>query len=140
MFSLCPHVTFYKTLTSLFSTVFIKGHIRFLQLLKWPCNTSFFHPCGALTVSQGSMLDVLDWDSLETHKANSRLSLLGKILHCRVALDTDSYLKRSYTRTHTVNSVKLERYSARTAVYQNSYFPGQFHSGILPQTAKSVTK
>ncbi len=31
-FSLCPHVTFYKTLTSL-STVFIKGHIGFLQLL-----------------------------------------------------------------------------------------------------------
>ncbi len=39
--SLCPHVTFYKTLTSL-STVFIKGHIELLQLLKWPCHTSFF--------------------------------------------------------------------------------------------------
>ncbi len=41
IFSLCPHVTFYKTLTSL-STVFIKGHVGFLQLLKWPCRTSFF--------------------------------------------------------------------------------------------------
>ncbi len=40
IFSLCPHVTYYKTLTSL-STVFIKGHIGFLQLLKWPCHTSF---------------------------------------------------------------------------------------------------
>ena len=35
------HVTFYKTLTSL-STVFIKGHVGLLQLLKWPCHTSFF--------------------------------------------------------------------------------------------------
>ncbi len=39
--SLCRHVTFYKTLTSL-STVFIKGHVGLLQLLKWPCRTSFF--------------------------------------------------------------------------------------------------
>ncbi len=35
------HVTFYKTLTSL-STVFIKGHVGLLQLLKWLCRTSFF--------------------------------------------------------------------------------------------------
>ncbi len=47
LFFPCHHVTFYKTLTSL-STVFIKGHVRFLQLLKWPCRTSFFYPCGAL--------------------------------------------------------------------------------------------
>ncbi len=40
IFYLCPHVTFYKTLTSLY-TVVIKGHVRFLQLLKWRCHTSF---------------------------------------------------------------------------------------------------
>ncbi len=28
-------------MTSL-STFFIKGHVGFLQLLKWPCRTSFF--------------------------------------------------------------------------------------------------
>ncbi len=47
IFSLCHHVTLYKTLTSL-STLFIKGHVGLLQLLKWPCRTSFFYPCGAL--------------------------------------------------------------------------------------------
>ncbi len=41
IFSLCRYVTFYKTLTSL-STVYIKAHIGLLQLLKWPCHTSFF--------------------------------------------------------------------------------------------------
>ncbi len=41
VFSLCHHVTFYKTLT-LLSTVFIKGHVGCLQLLKWPCHTSIF--------------------------------------------------------------------------------------------------
>ncbi len=40
-FFLCPHVTFYKALTSL-STVFIKGYVGFLQLLKWPRRPSFF--------------------------------------------------------------------------------------------------
>ncbi len=40
-FSMCPHVTFYKALMSL-STVIIKGHVGFLQLLKWQCRTSFF--------------------------------------------------------------------------------------------------
>ncbi len=41
IFSLCSHVIFYKTLMSL-STVFIKGHVGFLQLLKWLCCASFF--------------------------------------------------------------------------------------------------
>ncbi len=41
IFSLCRHVTFYKSLTSL-STVFIKAHVELLQLLKWLCRTSFF--------------------------------------------------------------------------------------------------
>ena len=41
IFTLCRHVTFYKTLTSL-STVFIKPHVGLLQLLKWLCRTSFF--------------------------------------------------------------------------------------------------
>ncbi len=41
IFSLCRHVTFYKTLMSL-STVFVKAHVGLLQLLKWPCRTSFF--------------------------------------------------------------------------------------------------
>ena len=41
IFSLCPHVTFYKTLTSL-STAFITGHVAFLQWLKWPSHTSVF--------------------------------------------------------------------------------------------------
>ncbi len=41
IFSLCRHVTFYKTLMSL-STVFIKGHVGLLQLLKSLCRTSFF--------------------------------------------------------------------------------------------------
>ncbi len=45
-FSLCPHVTFYKTLTSL-STVFIKAHVGLLQLLKW-LSHFVFYPCGAL--------------------------------------------------------------------------------------------
>ena len=41
-FSICRHVTFYKTLPGSLSTVFIKAHVRLLQLLKWPCRTSFF--------------------------------------------------------------------------------------------------
>ncbi len=63
------------------------------------------------------------WESLETPRANSRLSLLDKILRSRVAIDSGAYLKRSNTRTRTVNSVKMERYSARRATYQNSFFP-----------------
>ncbi len=41
IFSLCRDVTFYKSLT-LLSTFFIKAHVGLLQLLKWPCRTSFF--------------------------------------------------------------------------------------------------
>ncbi len=39
---------FYKTLTSL-STLFIKPHVGLLQLLKWPCWTSFFTHVEAYT-------------------------------------------------------------------------------------------
>ncbi len=45
-FFILPHVTFYKTLTSP-STVFIKGHVGFLQLLKVAMLHFVFYPCGA---------------------------------------------------------------------------------------------
>ncbi len=41
IFTLCRHVTSYKTLTSL-TIVCIKPHVELQQLLKWPCLTSFF--------------------------------------------------------------------------------------------------
>ncbi len=70
-FSLCRHVTFYKTLTSL-STVFIKAHIRFLQLLKWPCSTSFFYPCGALV--RGAVCHLMSGQALRNHTDNFKIS------------------------------------------------------------------
>ncbi len=58
IFFLMSPCHFYKTLTSL-STVFIKGYIGVLQLLKWPCRTSFFthvepcHWCGTVSKRLG---------------------------------------------------------------------------------------
>ncbi len=40
-------VTFYS---------FYQGSSRMLQLLKWPCRTSFFYPCGALTLYPDDLL------------------------------------------------------------------------------------
>ncbi len=48
IFSLYHHVNFYKTLTSL-CTLFIKGHVGFLQLLK--CRTSVFLPMWSPTTT-----------------------------------------------------------------------------------------
>ncbi len=62
LLSLCPRVTFYKTLMSL-SAVFIKGHIWFLELLKWPCRTSFFiHVEPYVTYSYSDLVPFHVWN------------------------------------------------------------------------------
>ena len=50
----CPHVTFIRPWRHFLQFLW-KGHVGFLQLLKWPRRTSFyFYSCGALTFEDSS--------------------------------------------------------------------------------------
>ncbi len=60
--------------------------------------------CRIYAINAGMRFQVL-----ETRRANSRLSLLDKILRGRVATDAEAYLRRIHTRTGRMNSVKLRR-------------------------------
>ncbi len=71
-FFLCPQATLYKTLTSL-STVFIKGHVRSLQLSKWPCRISFFtHVEPSISVRQNclKLMTLLHLHDAHLHRIN----------------------------------------------------------------------
>ncbi len=108
IFSLCRHVTFYKTLTSL-STVFIKAQVGLLQLLKWPCRTSFF-----------THVEPFQWDTLQSRRW---LQYMNRIVCGRVAVTVEDYLEPRINRTWLVNSNKYKLIPAQTVILNNSYFP-----------------
>ena len=69
------------------------------------------------------MLAKLEWTSLKERREKSRLSLLNKIVHAKVAIPLDQYLQKSNSRTRAVNSHKFNVFSPKTEVFRNSFFP-----------------
>ena len=78
------------------------------------------HRCRSIVTT---MLGTLKWDSLQERRKNSSISTMKKIVSGRVAINSDDYLTRNNTRTRSMNSDTFKRYSTRTEVFKNSYFP-----------------
>ena len=49
--------------------------------------------------------------------------MMNKIVSGRVAINIDEHLTRASTRTRSANSIKFRTLSAKTVLYQNSFFP-----------------
>ena len=70
------------------------------------------------------MLRNLKWDTLETRRRNSRLTMLYKIQKGMVGIGSEQYITYSTVRrTRKVNDTQINIPFARTDTYKNSYFP-----------------
>ncbi len=76
IFSLCTHAAFYKTLTPV-STVFIKGRVGFLQLLKWQCRTSFFLPMWSPSSRACDLPLTSDFEDVPTYSLFKLMKLMN---------------------------------------------------------------
>ena len=59
------------------------------------------------TTSVTSMLDHLEWESLESRRAKNQLTMLFKIIHCIVDIPACDYLVPASTRTRSQYSLKF---------------------------------
>ena len=76
------------------------------------------------TSSVSSMLDALQWESLESRRTKIQLTLLFKIINDLVDMWADDYLASSTGRTKQSHSKKYRQISTRTDSYKFSFFPG----------------
>ena len=75
------------------------------------------------TNSVTSMLDHLDWESLEARRAKTQLAMLFKIIHGLVDIPAEDYLLPASTRTRSQHSLKFLQIPVSSDYYKFSFFP-----------------
>ena len=70
-----------------------------------------------------SMLDHLDWESLEASRTKHRLIMFFKIVHGLVDIPSDAYLTPASTQTRSHHSLKFRQIPTSSDYYKHSFFP-----------------
>ncbi|CAC5409914.1 unnamed protein product [Mytilus coruscus] len=87
------------------------------------CAARFATNCYMNTSSVGSMLEELDWESLENRGVKLQLTLLYKVVNYLVDIPCDTYLTPMSSRTRSSHTKKFRQYSTKTYGYKYSFFP-----------------
>ena len=70
-----------------------------------------------------SMLEHLEWESLESRQVKCQLTMLFKIINDLVDIPPDQYLTEASTRTRSHHSNKFGHVPASSDYFKNSFFP-----------------
>ena len=81
--------------------------------------TNRYHNTSSVT----SMLDHLDWESLEARRTKHQLIMFFKIVHGLVDIPSDAYLTPASTRTRSHHSLKFRQIPTSSDYYKHSFFP-----------------
>ena len=84
---------------------------------RYVCNDYTTHTPGCVT----TMVEDIGWESLQDRRYTARLSLLYKIQHGLVDIESSQYLRPSDSRTRGQRGLFQERINC--VVYFNSFFP-----------------
>ena len=82
------------------------------------------------TSSISSILDAIQWKSLEYRRTRIQLTLLFKITNDLMDITADDYLASSTGRTRQTHSRKFQQISSRTGSYKFSFPPAPSQFGI----------
>ena len=75
------------------------------------------------TSSVTDMLENLNWETLETRRTKSQLTMMLKILHGLMDIPADDYFTPASTRTIALHTKKLRQYVSSTDALRYSFFP-----------------
>ena len=75
--------------------------------------------CFRNTSSVSSMIDQLQWESLESRRSKIQLTLFFNLID----IPPDNYLTSSTTRTQSTHSKKYRQFSPSTDSFKFSFFP-----------------
>ena len=85
------------------------------------------------TSSVSSMLDHLQWESLESRRSKIQPTLFYKVVQDLVDTPSSAYLTPSTARTRSSHTKKFRQFSPSTECFKYSFYPGQYLCGILFQ-------
>ena len=75
------------------------------------------------TSSVSSMLNHLQWESLESRRSKIQLTLFFKVIHHLIDIPADQYLTLSTSRTRSTHSKRYRRFAPSTESFKFSFFP-----------------
>ena len=75
------------------------------------------------TSSVSSMIDHLNWESLQQRRQKARVIMLYKIIHNEVDINPQSYLRKQERATRSAHPYQFQTYSPTTDYFQYSFFP-----------------
>ena len=75
------------------------------------------------TSSVSSMLDHLQWESLESRRSKIQLTLLYKVVNDLVDIPSSAYLTPSTAKTRSSHTKKFRQFSPSTDCFKFSFFP-----------------
>ena len=81
--------------------------------------TNRYHNTSSVT----SMLDHLEWETLESRRTKNQLIMFFKIVHGLVDIPADKYLTPASTRTRSRHSLKYRQIPTSSDYYKHSFFP-----------------
>ena len=81
--------------------------------------TNRYHNTSSVT----SMLEHLEWESLELRRVKCQLTMLFEIINNLVDIPPDQYLTETSTRTRSHHSHKFRHVPASSDYFKNSFFP-----------------
>ena len=81
--------------------------------------TNRFHNTSSVT----DMIQHLQWESLESRRIKSQLTMMYKITNNLVDIPADQYLTLAPTRIRANHQKKLRTIQTTTTTYKNSFFP-----------------
>jgi hypothetical protein len=105
-----------------------KSEIEKVQRRVARYTTDRFHNTSSVT----SMLDHLEWNSLETYRNIAKVTMLYKITHNLVAINPDFYISSQTSLTLHSHSLRYKPFSTSTDNFKFSFFPHvQLSFGML---------
>ena len=101
-----------------------KSEIEKVQLRAARYTTGRFHNTSSVT----SMLDHLEWNSLETRRNIAKVTMLYKCTHNLFAINPDFYISSQTSLTQHSHSLWYKPFSTSTDYFKFSFFP---HTVVL---------
>ena len=101
-----------------------KSEIEKVQRRAARYTTGKFHNNSSVT----SMLDHLEWNSLETRRKIAKVTMLCKITNNLVAINSDFYISSQTSLTRHSHSLRYKPFSTSTDYFKFSFFP---HTVVL---------
>ena len=113
-----PHLEYCSSVWSPYTKT-LTNKVEMVQRRAARYATNRYHNTSSVT----TMLNQLDWETLEDRRTKAQLTMFYRITNDLVDIPADQYLTPANTTTRSSHSRKYQQPTTSTSYYRNSFFP-----------------